>query len=511
VAALVAFLLYRPDTAAPFEIVDFSETLPILTEGQGFTDRFQGLVSYYLQHGRAAFGLSAGLAARWSLFEWWTPGWQWARFLVCLAVVVLTWRLLRLLGASRAGAAAGAGLFVVSESAAPGWLRPAVSEPFGTLLLLVASLVACRYQGTERPGRLAAAIAVLVALMILTKETLVAAAFLPAALALCRGPHGWLTWPELSRRNAVLAGALGGVLLVMAVPVLWAVSQTAPDGYARQFGAADGLLSNAVFGLLPALFPFTPIPSPPLWSVLLADIAWLTVLIVGWRALPGDAVARRHARLVLSLGLALPLARLVVYLPWPLQYPYYSIPYLLGVALLLAFAVTHLGRAARPLPQFGLIAAALAGLQSAAGSGAEAARYFASRRLSDALVSELHTLGRTGAVDSVVIAVPRVKEQAWWGLGPTLARFGTATGRPLPPVREMVCDSAQTLAVSRPRRTVLTSLRWQCALEPSGARTLHATLGWMHPARLDWVVDTLHADILADRPKLTGDDTPPDR
>src|SRR5512145_2741937 len=110
-AALVAFLLYRPDTAAPFEIVDFSETLPILTEGQGFTDRFQGLVSYYLQHGRAAFGLSAGLAARWSLFEWWTPGWQWARFLVCLAVVVLTWRLLRLLGASRAGAAAGAGLF----------------------------------------------------------------------------------------------------------------------------------------------------------------------------------------------------------------------------------------------------------------------------------------------------------------------------------------------------------------------------------------------------------------
>ena len=27
-AALAAFLLYRPDTGAPFEIVDFSETLP---------------------------------------------------------------------------------------------------------------------------------------------------------------------------------------------------------------------------------------------------------------------------------------------------------------------------------------------------------------------------------------------------------------------------------------------------------------------------------------------------
>ena len=52
-AALVAFLLYRPDTNAPFEIIDFSETLPILTDGQDFGDRFLGLVQYYLQHGRA--------------------------------------------------------------------------------------------------------------------------------------------------------------------------------------------------------------------------------------------------------------------------------------------------------------------------------------------------------------------------------------------------------------------------------------------------------------------------
>jgi hypothetical protein len=40
VAAMAAFLLYRPDTNAPFEIIDFSETLPILTDGNTFGERF---------------------------------------------------------------------------------------------------------------------------------------------------------------------------------------------------------------------------------------------------------------------------------------------------------------------------------------------------------------------------------------------------------------------------------------------------------------------------------------
>src|SRR5687767_13279054 len=82
IAAIRAFLLYRPDTNAPFEIIDFSETLPFLTDGRDFGERFVGLVGYYLQHGRAPFALSASLAAKWTLFEWWTPGWQWTRYFV---------------------------------------------------------------------------------------------------------------------------------------------------------------------------------------------------------------------------------------------------------------------------------------------------------------------------------------------------------------------------------------------------------------------------------------------
>jgi len=67
-------------------------------------------------------------------------------------------------------------------------------------------------------------------------------------------------------------------------------------------------------------------------------------------------------------------------------------------------------------------------IYSASVAGAQSSRYFALRRLTDSLVSELHTLSHPG-IDNILIAVPRLKEQAWWGLGPTLSRFAAATGR----------------------------------------------------------------------------------
>jgi hypothetical protein len=494
-AAVVAFLLYRPDTAAPFEVVDFSETLPILTDGQNFDERFRGLVRYYLTHGRTAVGLSAGLAAKWTTFGWWTPGWQWTRYVVLLVVVMLTWRLLRVLGASRVGAAAGASLFVVSETAAPGWLRPAVNEPFGTLLLLSAALVACRFQAAERPAITAGLVAILVVLMILSKETLVAAVILPVALGLCRGVDGLLRWPRWSGRNGVLLTAVTVAAIAMAVPILWALTQAVPEGYTRQFGAADGVLSNAAFGVLPAIIPFAPISLRPGWVVAVADLAWFGLLVAGWRTQPDDLDRRRHARILLALGLILPLARMLVYLPWPLQYPYYSIPFLVGSCILLAFALTHLERAGGPARPFGWAAAVIVLLYAAAGSGAQASRYFGTRRLTDALVSELHSLTTSGAVDTVVIAVPRVKEQAWWGLGPTLTRFGSATSRPIPVMREQPCALARAMLGERPSRTAFAALRWQCDLSAPATRTLTFDSRFFAPEQMRWLSDTLRADV----------------
>jgi hypothetical protein len=495
VAAIVAFLLYRPDTDAPFEIIDFSETLPFLTDGKDFGDRFARLVGYYLQHGRAAFALSAGLAAKWTLFEWWTPGWQWTRYFVSLAVVVLSWHLLRALGANRIGAAFGASLFVVSETVATGWLRPSVNEPFGTLLLLSASLLACRYQQAVAPVRLALAIAMLLGAMIVVKETLVAATFFPIVLATCRGADGWMGRPVFSSRNRTLLGFSVVTIAIAAIPVLWALTQATPDGYARQFGAGGSLLSNAVFGELPAVIPFTPVSQPPGWAATVADVAWLLVLMGALLAADRGETPPAHQRVLFLTALALPVARAVAYLPWPLQFPYYSIPFLLGVAIVSAIGMTRLTQAGS-FPRVASIVSALVVIAYASSAaGAQASRYFALRRLTDAWVSELHALSRDSSVSEVIVAVPRTKEQAWTGLGPTLSRFAAATGRPLPSVRDVSCREAESLSESPPAGTVLTALRHHCALPASGSGPMQVArrfdFATLHP-----VLDSVRVQII---------------
>lgn len=457
-AAVLAFLLYRPDTNAPFEIIDFSETLPFLTDGSNFGERLRGLANYYLQHGRAAFALSAALSAKWTLFEWWTPGWQWIRYVVGLTVVALAWHLFRALGASKSGATFGASLFIVSETVAPGWLRPSVNEPFGTVLLLSASLLGCRYQGSGRPGRLAVGIAVLLAAMIVVKETLVAATFFPIALALCLGPDRWLRTPALSRRNRLLIASSAVAIAIASLPVLWALTRTVPGGYAQQYDLSGSLLSNAVFGVLPALVPFTPVSQPPGIAATVADVFWLVLLMLGWRARRVDPVKAHHDHLLALIAMALPLARVLVYLPWPLQYPYYSIPYFIGTAVVAAIGATRAPR------RVAFVIAPIVLLYAAGAASAHASRYFALRRLTDSLVRDLHAMTSAGSIDSILMGVPRPELQTWSSLGPTLSRFGAATSRALPPIREVSCTAIKELMSAPPPRVAVSAFQHHCGI-----------------------------------------------
>jgi hypothetical protein len=492
--AALAFLLYRPHTAAPFEIIDFSETLPVLTSGDEFGERFHGLIKYYLGHGRAAIGLSAGLAAKWSLFGWWTPGWQWSRFAIFLLLAAAVWRLCRQLGANYVGASLAAALFIASETAAPGWLRPSVSEPFGALILVGAALLACRFQETARPTLYAVTIAALLAAMIAVKETLIAACFFPVALALCRGKDGILRWPERSTRNSRLVFVSSLAVAIALIPVVWAVALSAPDGYARQFGASDSLLSNAVFGAIPVLFPFTPVSNPPALLATVVDIAWLALLLAAWRRTE-NPVQRRHQLILFAFAFALPVARIAVYSPWPLQYPYYSIPFFLGVAILAAIGATNLseqgawGRTVALAAGVGVLAYAAVNVMSIT------SRQFALRRLSDRLVTELYHTASAISPDSILVGVPRAKEQAWWGLGPTLARFAKATNRPLPPVREVSCSEAQSLMTNVPAKLVVTAMRYQCDLSRIPASGPVETARRFNALSLRFVTDSLQAQV----------------
>jgi len=498
IAAVTAFLLYRPDTDAPFEIVDFSETLPFLAGGNSFGERFGALMTYYLGHGRAAIGLSAGLAAKWSLFGWWTPGWQYTRFVVGMLVVVLAWQLLRRLGADRWGATAGAALFIVSETAAPGWLRPSVNEPFGTLLLLWASLLACRFGSTATPHRTAAFIATLLFAMVMVKETLVGTAVLPVAIALCVGAGGRLSWPRWTSRHVILLGYAGAALAAAGAVVLWGLRHLAPDGYLQQVGVVNGVVSNAIFGALHALVPFTPVTDPPTWVSPAMDAAWLVLLLAGWRSYTVDAASRRHRLIVLGIALALLFARIIVFLPWQFQHAFYSIPFHLAVALLLAGSVSGMmqGPAPARIATVGLTSLVIA--YAAAGSAGVASRYFAMRRLTDSLVDTLSAAARASAAPSLLIVVPHLPAEVWWGIGPTIERFGNATGRPLPPIADILCDDARSRVATRGGLPVPAAvLRWQCRIPAVPVSSVTSIARRYLRPTLAGGVDTLAADVLA--------------
>ncbi|HEX9834837.1 MAG TPA: hypothetical protein VGA66_17445 [Mycobacterium sp.] len=208
---------------------------------------------------------------------------------------------------------------------------------------------------------------------------------------------------------------------------------------------------------------------------------------------PDDAGPHLHHRMLLCIALALPVARLFVYLPWPLQYPYHSIPFLAGISVVSAMGVTQMTES-RGLPRAIAIAAStVVILCAAAAAQAQASRYFALRRVTDALVSGLYELAQSGRVDSMIIAVPHAKAQAWWGLGPTLSRFAAATERPLPRISERPCEAARADALAP--RQALVVLQWQC--ESSLTPTIRL-VDLAHRVRIDAftiVVDTLQADV----------------
>jgi hypothetical protein len=331
---------------------------------------------------------------------------------------------------------------------------------------------------------------------VLTKETLVAAVFLPLGLALCVESDGILLRPRWSRRNVLLVTSSLFAVTAAALPVLWAIGQAGADGYARQFGSGDELLSNSIFGLLPAAIPFEPFSSPG-WAATVALIAWVLVLVAGLGPTRSTSRSRQHKGILLALALGLLLARVLVYLPWPLQHPYYTIPYLLGTAIILSVSVTRLTQENGIARLMTMAGVGTVLLYSAIGSSAQASRYFASRHLSDDLVEALSSLSRERRIDSILVAVPALKERAWTGLGPTLERFGAATGRQLPRMVDSPCAAVRNrLSLVRPEE-VTVSLRWQCDLRVEGRRTVSTVAVRLRPECACLTADTLRADIVA--------------
>jgi hypothetical protein len=490
---LMTLLVYRPDRDLPFDFVDFSEFLPLLQRGESFIGRVMDLLSYYAgQQGRLNLLVYVALAAKWEFWGDYSPAWQWLRFGMMWMVIVLTYHLLRRLGASRLASAAGTSMFLFAPPAVDGWIRLTMAEPLGTVILLVMCLLAMNANRGRSERRLLLTFAGLCVALVLLKEMLAATILLPLVLA---------AWGTSERRGVGSASrskvralaflSLGAVLLA-AVPVGLVAYTARADAYTADFGSsfrsAGDVLAQGTLGIL----PFAPGSSFPAPLAGLALLLLLALLVAGWTLqLRHDESSRRRSWRLLTIALLFPLLGAATYLPWPSYNRFYAIPYLLGGAIMAAIALSALEDRSRgaAIGAYGIWAVFL--LFAGADAAAQSARAATRQRLSEQVVSRIAALGQRA--DTVFLATEQRPPTFWQGIGPTLQRYGEALGHTMPPVINVPCEESRRRArVGDVAVVVFSSLcPGSSAIDPIVARYRRLQLPFPH-----LVVDSIRVDFV---------------
>lgn len=446
VAVLATLAVYRPDRLLPFDFVDFSEFLPLLKRGESFFGRMRELLAYYTaDQGRISLVGFASFALKWELWEDFSPGWQWSRFITMWMVIVLTYHLLRRTGATRLACLAGASLFLFSPPALDGWIRLTMGEPLGAVLLLSACFVALRAQSGSGEWRIGLAFAVWCVLLVQLKEMLAATLLLP--IVLVAAGVGRTQIPRLGVRLRTLVVAAAAGTTVAGIPVLLVALRAPADAYTAEFGAKFRPPADALAHWSLGIAPFDPGSSFPPALVGAALLAFAAILVAGWRVrLRRDRAEWSLERRLLAIGLAFPLVGTLVYLPWPSYNRFYAIPYLLGGGLLAALALSALEQASRRAAIAGyaswLVFLVFAGSDAASQSGRMSAR----QKLNRSVVARLAELRGT---DTVFLATEQRAPTFWQGIGPTLQRYGQALGYSMPPIVNATCDESRRLVSAR--------------------------------------------------------------
>jgi hypothetical protein len=479
----IALLLYRPWEPRPFDILDFSEFLPLLTAHDSFGERVAALVRhYFMEQGRANV-LSYGIIAlKWTLFGGSPVAWQLARFALLLASIGGAFSLLRRLGASAAAAALGASLFLVANTASVAWTRLTMAEPLGLALMLVAAHASLTVHSAARWKRQAIVIALALTLAVLAKEMLIACVPFVLLLAM-RDSSGRMTYRTRRVLMVVAMTAVG--CAVALVPVVLAAFGATSESFTAAYGAGSftpawyAELVSRMLLLKPVLFP----------GNLILAVVLLTGLLV--------ALERkdRPALVLAGIALSLPLVAAVLYLPWPKFEQFYGLPYLLGLALLLAVALTQIERRwqhGKLLAYAGcVVALGYHALNAAQSARESAARQVVNARVADVLAS--HSRG-----DSVVVAMSYLVRQSWQGTGPTLQRYALAAppGARVGAATDVPCAEGGRRYKEGLGRSVLVTFSNQCGSLPRGAVTVREHYSYLDWATLRVVHDSLRADIL---------------
>lgn len=449
VGILVTWWVYRPDRNLPFDFIDFSEFLPLL-QPESLGDRFAALLDYYAgQHGRVSVVTYAWLAAKWGLFDDHTPSWQWLRFLTMWAIVILTYRLCRRLRLSSIASVVGSSMFLFSAPAIDAFVRLTTGEPGGLLLVVGMCGIALWSRPIGGEAGVALILAVLAAVLILTKEMLVATISLPMMLAYFESRLE-SSVPRGRFRTVMVSLLLSSAVCSVAV-LLWIAK--APEGaFSADFGTTVAPLSQVVANTLLALFPFDPGTSFPGRILGIALLSYIAMLVWGWRwALGPTSESGRMNRWLLLAGLLFPVTGALIYMPWPAYQRFYALPYLLGGTLLVAVAIHGIGSRSRPVLSVALIIWAVFLAAGASEASAYANRMAARQVVNRAAVARLSSL--RALVDTVLVPTNQRVPAEWQGIGPTLERYGKALGLEMPIVRNTPCEGPN--ATTAPKRSYL--------------------------------------------------------
>jgi hypothetical protein len=431
---VMAYALYEPLDPRPFDYVDFPENVLLLRSLNGFAERYGALVRTYLEHGRWSPITLAAIAGQWSLFEWWTPGWQVFRFVVMAVAVVLAQRLSRRLGLTVIGAFAAAMLLVASPAAIPGWTRLSSAEPLGMLFLLIGCHLALR------PRTRATSVSFALALLgvMWTKEIMAVAFALPLLLFLLVGEDALPKARWTRARSAWLLPAAFAFVLG-SIPVLWTWLSAPAGSFASRYARRSVSLGDVAGGSLAALLPFSPVPFGSASALLVVVAAFLLLVLAGWRKALFPGTAREQRRLLLILALGIPVLGAVIYSPWPFYLLLYALPFMIAGSLLFGQATSSLFSEGGRDRIIGAICLTIVLTFSVMQAANEASR---TRALHRVVAESVVRVSAMRDVDSVLVEVAAAQFDSSGNFGPRFKTYARMLGLEWPNVRDVRCSDS---------------------------------------------------------------------